>query len=112
MGRMRTISKDTWKPTSLVAPDGRRYTPSSFREDRELRTKGYVPEPTPSATTAAPAAAPVAASIKPKETEEAPPRVAKDRGSVLYAQGQTLPVDDSDTTPNTKVTTRRSGGTK
>ncbi|BDB62356.1 hypothetical protein [Rhodococcus sp. RDE2] len=45
MGQMKTIRKADWAPRPLLAPDGRSYTPGSFREDRELRSRGYVPAP-------------------------------------------------------------------
>ncbi|QIX48940.1 hypothetical protein [Rhodococcus sp. DMU1] len=76
MPTMRTIRKDDWKPTPLVSPDGRPYTPGSFREDRELRSKGYVPAPEVDTATAAPDSAaadteanPVLAIDAPTETQ-------------------------------------------
>ncbi|MGU3587484.1 hypothetical protein ACLBYD_30635, partial [Rhodococcus sp. C26F] len=45
MGQMKTIRKADWAPRPLLAPDGRSYTPGSFREERELLSSGYAPAP-------------------------------------------------------------------
>ncbi|APE11010.1 hypothetical protein BO226_18890 [Rhodococcus sp. 2G] len=62
MGQMKTIRKADWVARPLLAPDGRSYTPGSFREERELLSSGYgfAPVDQP-ADTAAPDAAAVPA---------------------------------------------------
>lgn len=45
MPTMKPLRKDDWTPTQLVAPDGRTYTPGSYREHRQLVASGYVEAP-------------------------------------------------------------------
>lgn len=45
MPTMKPLRKDDWTPTRLVAPDGRTYTPGSYREHRQLVASGYVEAP-------------------------------------------------------------------
>lgn len=45
MPTMKPIRQHDWTPTQLVAPDGRTYTPGSYREHRQLLASGYVEAP-------------------------------------------------------------------
>ena len=46
MGTMRTFDASNWEPRELIAPDGRRFTPSSRAEEGELLARKYrVAEP-------------------------------------------------------------------
>lgn len=50
MGTMRTADDPkNYQPTTLIAPDGREFTPSSLREHNEVIGLGYRPAPTPPA---------------------------------------------------------------
>lgn len=105
MGQMRTINKADWKPTQLASPDGRRYTPGSFREDRELRSKGYVPAPVePAAAAPEPTDPPKAGPSDPVESTPNDAAVVEDQAAPAVEDAGT------DTTPKAKTTTRRSGG--
>ncbi|TWH05119.1 hypothetical protein L618_009100000020 [Rhodococcus rhodochrous J45] len=41
MGTMRTFDASNWEPRELIAPDGRRFTPSSRAEEGELLARKY-----------------------------------------------------------------------
>jgi hypothetical protein len=41
MGTMRTFDAANWQPRELIAPDGRRFTPSSRSEEGELLARKY-----------------------------------------------------------------------
>ncbi|MBH0121561.1 hypothetical protein I0Q12_19420 [Rhodococcus sp. CX] len=100
MGQMRTISKAGWTPRELVAADGRRYTPSSFREERELLASGYTlapPEP-PAATEPAAPATTAPATTAPATTATKPEPEA--------------PAGDTVAAQKPKTTARSNGGTK
>lgn len=39
--KMRQRDASKWKPRTLAAPDGSKFTPSSLSEENELLTAGY-----------------------------------------------------------------------
>lgn len=50
MGTMNTAGDPkNYQPTTLIAPDGREFTPCSLREHNEVVGLGYRPAPTPAA---------------------------------------------------------------
>lgn len=50
MGTMKTAEDPkNYQPTTLIAPDGREFTPGSVREHNEVVGLGYRPAPTPPA---------------------------------------------------------------
>ncbi|MDV2474237.1 hypothetical protein F8M49_30100 [Rhodococcus zopfii] len=102
MGQMRTISKADWTPRELVAADGRRYTPGSFREERELLASGYTLAPHEPPVPTQPAAA---EQPEPLPTTAAPP-------AAVPEPEPEAPADDPAVAPKTKTTPRSNGGTK
>lgn len=94
---MRQINKDDWSPRLLLSRAGRPYTPSSYREERELLAEGYTvapaapPEPDP-----APDPAP-----EPEPAADAEPETPAD------ADEAEKPAADA---PKTKTTRRTTGG--
>ncbi|MGC0364812.1 hypothetical protein ABH922_002796 [Rhodococcus sp. 27YEA15] len=88
MGTMKTFNPDDWTPVTLVAPDGRTYTPGDHIEHRQLLTQGYTVAPAAQDAPTSPSTAPVTAQAPAAETSPS----------------------DAEASENKPKTTRRNGG--
>ncbi|MBM4492592.1 hypothetical protein GS436_02845 [Rhodococcus hoagii] len=98
MPTMKPLRKDGWTPTQLVAPDGRTYTPGSYREHRQLLASGYVeaPQEQPAAT--------------PADVLAGPPEDDTTAGVATEPPADTEPAPAAPEAATKTKTTRRNGG--